>query len=308
MSLRRIYRTELGSAWHCDALDFLAELENDSVNLILTSPPFALTKKKSYGNPPQHEYIDWFLRFAKEFRRVLRDDGSFVVEIGGAWVPGSPTRSIYHFKLLVALVEEAEFHLAQEWYWYNKAKLPSPVQWVNIERIRVKDSISPIWWLSKTERPKANNRNILKPYSKSQQRLFENGYNDGERPSGWNIGESSFSTDNGGAIPPNVIEASNTVSVESYQDFCREFGYETHPARFPKALPEKFIEFLTEPGDLVVDPFGGSNMTGAVAEELGRRWFSCEQDLEFVQGSAGRFRGNPNLFVENAPRPAVPTT
>lgn len=306
MTLRRVYKTDLGSAWECDSLDFFEHVPDNSVNLILTSPPFALTRKKSYGNPPAHEYIDWFLRFAKEFRRVLQPDGSLVIEIGGAWNPGVPTRSIYQFKLLNALVGEGEFHLAQEFYWYNKAKLPGPVQWVNVERIRVKDSVSPIWWLSKTERPKANNRNVLKPYSESQKRLFEKGYNDGERPSGWTIGEDSFSKDNGGAIPPNVIEASNTTSVDGYQDYCREYGFTTHPARFPRDVPDFFVKFLTERDDLVIDPFGGSNMTGAVAEHHGRKWFSCERELEFVQGSVGRFLESDGLSVHRPPKVAKP--
>jgi site-specific DNA-methyltransferase (cytosine-N4-specific) len=93
--------------------------------------------KKSYGNPGQAEYVDWFLGFAKEFRRVLRPKGSLVIEIGGAWNPGQPTRSVYHFELLVRLVNEAGFHLAEEFFWYNRARMPGPAEWVNVRRIRV---------------------------------------------------------------------------------------------------------------------------------------------------------------------------
>ena len=295
----RRYETTLGAAFQGDALGLISGIPDESVQAIVTSPPFALKRKKAYGNPPEHEYLAWFFRFVSEFRRVLSPDGSLVVEIGGAWLPGSPTRSIYQFELLIALVRSGGFHLAEEFYWFNRAKIPGPAQWVNIERIRVKDAISPIWWLSKSERPKANNRNVLRPYGKAQQNLFENGYNAGPRPSGWIVGDK-FGVDNGGAIPPNVIEASNTRSRDPYQVYCRENKLTIHPARFPQEIPDFFIRFLTDKGDLVLDPFGGSNMTGAVAESLERRWTTFELYDEYLEGSMGRF-DSPTLVNDFAP-------
>lgn len=282
------YRTEFGSAYQGDALNLLSAIDDESVQAIITSPPFALKRKKEYGNPPEDEYGEWFLGFAREFYRILREDGSLVIEIGGAWMPKSPTRSIYQFDLLIDLVREGGFRLAEEFFWHNPAKLPGPAQWVNIERIRVKDAVNPIWWLGKTERPKADNRKVLKPYSASQLKLFEKGYNDGPRPSGHVIG-GKFGTDNGGAIPSNLIEVSNTRSYDAYQEYCREHDLVVHPARFPRELPRFFVEFLTDPGDLVLDPFGGSNMTGAVAEELERRWITFELFDDYLEGSIGRF-------------------
>lgn len=282
------YRTRHGTAYCGNSLELLPAVPDASVQAIITSPPFALRRKKRYGNPPEHEYVEWFLGFAKEFRRILKDDGSLVIEIGGAWLKGSPTRSIYQFELLVALVRDAGFHLAQDFYWVNTAKLPTPAQWVNIERVRVKDAVTPIWWLSKTEKPKANNRHVLKPYSASMEKLFRLGYNDGRRPSGHVIG-SKFGTNNGGAIPPNLIETSNTTSKDSYQDYCRERDLDIHPARFPREVPDFFVRFLTSPGDLILDPFAGSNMTGAVSEELKRSWAAFELNPAYLNGSLGRF-------------------
>lgn len=284
----RRYETRLGAAYQGDALDLLPGIRSGSVQAIITSPPFALKRQKAYGNPPHDKYVEWFLRFAREFHRILKDDGSLVIEIGGAWMPGTPTRSVYQFELLVALVRELGFHLAEEFFWFNRAKLPSPAQWVTVERIRVKDAVNPIWWLSKSEHPKANNRNVLQPYSKSQLDLFRRGYNKGPRPSGWVIGDK-FSEDHGGSIPPNLISVANTRSADSYQQYCRARGLTIHPARFPRELPEFFVKFLTQRGDLVVDPFGGSNMTGAVAEALGRRWIAFELDGVYLEGSLGRF-------------------
>jgi DNA modification methylase len=305
------YRTPLGSMWNGDSLDLLALLPDDRVDLILTSPPFALTREKGYGNHPEDEYVAWFESFAEQFHRVLKDTGSLVIDLGGAWLPGSPTRSLYQYRLLLNLVDKFEFHLAEDFYWFNRAKLPGPRQWATIDRVRVKDAVNNVWWLSKTPHPKADNRKVLKPYSKSMLRMIERGtYNEGARPSEHVIGKN-WAQDLGGAIPPNVIELdaeeeaerlrtrypepdnmldyANTTSSDPYHRFCKDNGFKRHPARFPREVPEFFIKFLTDRGDLVLDPFGGSNVTGAVAEELERVWWSCELDMDYIVGSVGRF-------------------
>jgi site-specific DNA-methyltransferase (cytosine-N4-specific) len=286
-----VYTTDCGRAYCADSRDFLAALPDMSVNLVITSPPFALRRKKSYGNVSAAEYVDWFWPFAEQIRRVLKRDGSFVLDIGGSWNKGEPTRSLYHFDLLLRLCgEKGLFKLAQEFYWYNPAKMPAPAEWVTVRRVRVKDAVQPIWWLSKTARPKANNRWVLTPYKDSMKELLATGYNAGPRPSG-HVVSRQWGRDNGGAIPPNVIEASNTRSHDSYITACRERGLEIHPARFSERVPEFFIKFLTRPGNLVVDPFAGSNMVGQVAERLGRRWIAVEIQKAYVFGSSFRFRG-----------------
>jgi site-specific DNA-methyltransferase (cytosine-N4-specific) len=285
---RQRYRTSLGAAYYGESEELLTAVDDGSVQAIITSPPFALKQKKRYGNPAEDEYLEWFLKFVPEFRRVLADDGSLVIDIGGAWMPGRPTRSIYQFELLIALVRDEGFHLAEEFYWYNRAKLPGPAQWVTIDRVRVKDAINPIWWLSKTTTPKADNRRVLKPYSDAMHDLFRRGYNKGRRPSG-HVVRDAFAVDNGGAIPSNLIEVSNTRAFDSYQVFCRDHGHEIHPARFPREVPEFFVRLLSEPGDVVLDPFAGSNMTGAVAERHGRRWLGFDKSVDYVDGSIGRF-------------------
>jgi len=152
--LQTAFSTELGRIYHGNSLQYLHhKAEANSVNLIVTSPPFGLIKKKSYGNEDAVAYLNWFRPFAAGFKRVLRDDGSLVIDIGGAWKSGTPTRSLYHFKLLTMLCEEYGFHLAQEHFWWNPSKLPSPAEWVNIRRVRVKDAVNCVWWLSKTPYP-----------------------------------------------------------------------------------------------------------------------------------------------------------
>jgi site-specific DNA-methyltransferase (cytosine-N4-specific) len=288
-NVRSFHKTGKGEIMWGDSRSFLFHgAKEGSVDLIMTSPPFGLVRKKSYGNEDADQYCDWFRPFAEGFRRALKDDGSLVIDIGGAWVPGQPTRSLYHFKLLVMLVEEYGFHLCQEHYWWNPAKLPAPAEWVNVRRVRVKDAVNCVWWLSKTPFPKANNRRVLQPYSKSMQDLLKNGYVAKLRPSGHDI-SSKFSKDNGGSVPPNLLAVANTESTSRYQEFCRANNLPIHPARFPSQLPEYFIRFLTEPGDLVVDPFAGSCVTGAVAEALGRKWVCCDMSEEYLQGAMSRF-------------------
>lgn len=288
-TVQEFYRTNLGRMYCGNSLDYLFNVaEENSVDLIMTSPPFGLVRKKQYGNEDADKYCDWFRPFAEGFKRVLKDTGSLVIDIGGAWISGSPTRSLYHFELVTMLVKEYGFHLCQEHYWWNPSKLPTPAEWVNVRRVRVKDAVNTVWWLSKTPFPKANNRRILSPYSDSMLELLENGYQAKERPSGHVISDK-FAKNNGGAVPPNLLAIANTESSGQYQDYCRENGYPIHPARFPDQLPEYFIRFLTDPGDNVLDPFGGSCVTGKVAEQLNRHWACVELNAGYLQGAIARF-------------------
>ena len=298
-ALKAFHTTPLGQIIHGDSLDVLATYEDDSVNLIMTSPPFGLVRKKDYGNVEADEYVDWFKPFGAEFHRVLADNGSLVIDIGGAWNRGYPTRNLYHFKLLIMLCEEIGFHLAQDFYWWNPSKLPTPAEWVTVRRLRVKDAINTVWWLSKTPWPKASNRRVLQPYSASMEDLLERGYKAKKRPSGHDISEK-FNTDNGAAIPPNLVAIPNTESNSFYLRYCEERGLRPHPARFPSDLPEYFVRMLTEPGDYVVDPFGGSCVTGEVCERINRRWTCIELIHEYCEAALGRFVRDP----EDAKKPA----
>ena len=286
--LNPYYTQNLGKADLGDSLQLIKSIQENSINLILTSPPFALTRQKEYGNESAEKYIEWFLPFAQEFKRVLADNGSFILDLGGAYLRGNPVRSIYQYELLVRLCKELGFFLAQEFYHYNPARLPTPAEWVTIRRIRVKDSVNVVWWLSKTPNPKADNRKVLKPYSQSMKQLLKNGYKAKIRPSGHDISDK-FQKDNQGAIPPNLLEIANTESNSAYLRRCKATGIKPHPARFPAKFAEFFIKFLTDEGDIVLDPFAGSNTTGFVAETWQRRWISFELNEDYLQGSLYRF-------------------
>ncbi len=286
-----LYRTPRGRLIVGQAEEYLPRVAEDSVDLVMTSPPFALLRQKAYGNLDQAEYVDWLVSFGPLVRRVLKDTGSFVIDLGGAYQRGRPIRSLYNFRVLLRLCDECGFHLAEEFFWHNPAKLPSPIEWVNKRKIRAKDSVNTVWWLSKTDNPKADVRKVLAPYSDRMTTLIddpERFYRPKDRPSGHDI-SSHFGKDNGGAIPANLLQYPNTESNSIHIRLCKEFGFEPHPARFPKSLPTFFINFLTDPGDTVMDIFCGSNTTGEAAEDLDREWIGIECNRDYAIASAFRF-------------------
>lgn len=294
MQSQPAYHTGNGAAYCGDSRSLLGELQDDSIDLVVTSPPFALLRQKDYGNIGQQEYVAWFSTFATLVFRKLKQTGSFVIDLGGAYERGTPTRSLYNFRLLIHLCDKIGFSLAEDFYWYNPAKLPSPIEWVNKRKIRVKDSVNTVWWLSKDPFPKADVRNVLTEYSSRMKRLLadpEKFYRPKDRPSGHNIG-TGFANDNGGAIPSNLLQISNTDSNSAYMRACDLVSEKQHPARFPSKLPEFFIKFLTEPNDTVVDIFAGSNTTGFVAEKEGRNWIAFEEKRSYVATSVFRFVEN----------------
>lgn len=286
-----VYFTRNGACYLGDSLELLRRLPEDCIDLVVTSPPFALLRQKAYGNKDQAEYVDWLCEFGTEVRRVLRETGSFVLDLGGAYQRGVPVRSLYPYRVLLKMCDEVGFYLAEEFFWYNPAKLPSPIEWVNKRKLRTKDSVNTVWWFSKSEWPKADVRQVLAPYSERMKTLLKNPdafYKPKDRPSGHDISKG-FGSDNGGAIPSNLLQIPNTESNSSYLRLAKLVGLEGHPARFPAALPEFFIKFLTTEDDLVVDIFAGSNTTGRSAEQLGRRWIAMELDASYVASSALRF-------------------
>ena len=274
------------------------------VDLILTSPPFPLVRKKKYGNETGEEYLTWLESLAPKLASLLSPTGSIVVELGNAWEKGAQVMSTLSLEALLAFKKSGKLHLCQHVICHNPARLPSPAAWVTVRRVRLKDSFTHVWWMSRTEHPKADNREVLSPYSKSMKSLLSRkSYNSGKRPSGHVISGEGFLADQGGAISPSVVGVNEdsgslpeslltftgTAWDAKYREYCLANNHEAHPARMAASLAAFFIKFLTNKNDLVFDPFGGSNTTGAAAEELGRRWVVVEANPDYVAGSKGRF-------------------
>lgn len=295
--MKKIFKTKLGSIVHDDSLKHLKKVKDKSLDLIITSPPFALTRKKAYGNEQGDAYLVWLKEFGELFHEKLKEEGSLVIDFGGSWVPGQPTRNLHQFEIPILFVKEIGFHLAQEFFWWNTSKMPSPASWVTISRERITDSVNYVFWFSKSPHPKANNRNILKPYSDKMKNMIKNQkYNMRDRPSEHRVSKV-WAKDNGGAIPQNFFPYGNS-SNDPYFKYCEKIGVKKHPARFGPFIPEFFIRFLTDKGDMVVDPFAGSCTTGAVAEALERKWLCIDNDQEYLEGGKGRFE-KPYKFKIN---------
>ncbi|WP_314243870.1 site-specific DNA-methyltransferase [Empedobacter tilapiae] len=316
----QIYKSKKGKLIQGNSIELLQNNEKLSelkgkINLIVTSPPFPLNNKKQYGNEKGEEYKDWFIKLAPIFSDLLAEDGSLVIEIGNAWEPERPVQSLLHLECLLGMVKhpEANLRLIQEFICYNPSKLPSPAQWVTVNRLRTVDSYTHVWWIAKNDFPKADNSKVLRPYSKSMEQLLKRqSYNSGKRPSEHQISEKGFLKDNGGSIshnffemealdekrdvrlPHSVLSFSNTNSNDYFLKSCREKGITPHPARMSGGLVNFFIQFLTDEGDLVLDPFSGSNTTGYCAEKLNRKWISFEVKEDYIEQAYVRFT-DPSL-------------
>lgn len=283
------------------------------VQLIVTSPPFPLNAKKSYGNMPVDKYLEWFASLAPIFSEMLTDDGSIVIEMGNGWEPKRPVQSFLPLKSLISFAENESsgLRLIQQFVCYNPSRLPSPAQWVTVNRIRAVDSFTNVWWLAKSDYPKADNTKVLRPYSDSMINLLSKGeFNAGKRPSGHDISETGFLRDCGGSIAHNFLELesmdtkrkvrlpdpfnafslSNSGSNDFFTRTCKERGIKKlHPARMQMGLAAFFISYLTDRNDWVLDPFAGSNTTGYAAARLGRKWLAIDIKEEYVEQSKIRF-------------------
>lgn len=285
-----VYETPFGLAVWADALTAMGRMEDGKFQLILTSPPYALLRPKAYGNVTAEEYIEWLLPFAREWIRLLKPDGSILLNLGHAWTKGAPTVSTYHYRVLLALQDRLGLHLCQEIIWHNPAKLPGPAAWVTVQRLRLKDDYEHLFWLAKSPWPKAHPEALNVPYSDSMRRVLQaGGMKHQVRPSGHVI-SGGFDRDNGGAICGTVWSIANTSSNDPYLRGCREVGEKPHDARMPLELARKGIQLTTDVGDWVLDPFGGSMTTGQAAEELQRRWVGIDLLLHHIAGSVFRFQ------------------
>jgi|LakMenEpi03Aug12_release.lakeMendotaPanAssembly.Ray.scaffolds.fasta_scaffold262613_1 site-specific DNA-methyltransferase (cytosine-N4-specific) len=290
-------KTNKGEAYNASIEKFLNSRKGKSligkVNLIFTSPPYPLVVPKKYGNKQGEEYLEWIAKITNDLSKLLTENGSLVVEIGNAWNKGSPTMSTLPIETLIAISKSSDLQICQQFIWHNPGKLPGPATWVNVKRERITDSFTHIWWYSNSEHPKADNRNVLTPYTNAMKNLIKTKkYNHGHRPSGHKISETGFLSDNGGSIARSALIYANTGFDTNYRDWCKEKNVPQHPARMPIELAEFFIKLLTDKNDLVLDPFGGSCTTGKAAESLNRKWICIEQNKEYLIGAKGRFMKN----------------
>lgn len=272
-----------------DCEEILKDLPSKSIDLVFTSPPYA--NQRNYGTEESSispdDYIKWFAPKARQIKRVLKDNGSFVLNISDKIVDGF--QHLYVFELVVFLCKKIGFHLVRDYIWYNPATPPNVFSRGGYGR--TKKSHEYCFWFSKTNEWTFNLDPIRKPYSKDMQKyLMGKGKGDrsqNTRPSTHNFNCEKVWTDNGGSDPGTVIELGNTSSNDIFFKLCKEKGI-AHPARFPEKLAEFFILSGTKEGDIVLDPFSGSGTTAVSAARNGRRWIGIDLNPDYCELATAR--------------------
>jgi site-specific DNA-methyltransferase (cytosine-N4-specific) len=296
------FRTDLGVAIFGSCTDVFKSMDVP-ITLVLTSPPYPLSSARRYGNPDEREIVDFILETLAPVIANLEESASLVLNLGcDIFMPGSPARSTYIERLVLALCDTFRLHLMDRLVWKNFAKPPGPIQWASRTRQQLNSGYESLIWMAKNPLlVKSDNRRVLEPHTEKHLKLIAGGgekrvasYSDGA----YRLKEGSFGNPTAGKIPRNVISRGQRCAYGiQYQKAASALGLPVHGAGQPLSVADFLIRFLTEEHDLVVDPFGGRQMVGLAAEMLNRSWICTENQLEYVRGSAELFRGKPGFHL-----------
>lgn len=294
------FSTDLGVAIWGRSQDVFGSI-NEPIALCVTSPPYPLRQARAYGNPNESHYVDFICSSLEPIVGNLVPGGSIVLNISNdIFESKSPARSLYVERLIIALHDRLGLSLMDRMPWVNLSKPPGPTHWACVKRVQLTTAYEPIFWFTNDpRRVRSDNRRVLEPHTERHTRLMQAGgarrtaeYGDGA----YKIRPDSYGRITEGKIPRNVIQRGHSCNdTRAYRDFADTLGLPSHGAMQPTSIPDFFIRFLTEPDELVVDPFGGTIRTGLAAERLGRRWLVTEWILQYVRGAAELFREYPGF-------------
>lgn len=297
------YATSLGIAILSDAESFFRGF-SEPVHLGFTSPPYPLQKARAYGGPSDElEWIDFITRVLEPICRNLVSGGSVCLNLGNdIFVPGGKgERSLYQERLVLALNDRLGLKKIDMIPWVNRAKPPGPTEYACKRRTHLSSGWESLYWFSNSPSElRSDNRRVLNEHTMRHKKLLMEGnkrqavYGDGA----YKLRESSYSNQTEGSIPKNVFERGNACAdTLAFRKFASKLGLPHHGAMFPTALASFFIKFLTREGDLVIDPFCGSNKTGLAAQRLNRRFVSVDRCAQFLRTSAELFRNFPDFML-----------
>jgi len=259
---------ELITDIHCgDCLEILRRFNDDHFDLIVTSPPYADSRDKTYGGIKPDDYIAWFLPRAQEFLRVLKSTGTFILNIKEKAVNGE--RHIYVLELILALRKQG-WVWTEEFVWHKKNSYPG--KWPN----RFRDAWERCLQFNKTKKFKMFQDEVRIPMGKwAESRLKSLGKNDVVR----------FDSQVGSGFGKNISNWLNRdlAYPTNVLHLATESGNKRHSAAFPLALPEWFIKLFTEPGDWVLDPYMGSGTTCEAANKLRRNSIGIDIAPEYCE-------------------------
>ena len=261
------FSTELGMALWADCKDAFSRID-EPVHLVLTSPPYPLAHARDYGGPRRHEYVDWLCACLEPLVARLAPGASVFLNVSNdIFETGSPARSLYRERLVLALHERLGLHKMDEWVWHNPAKAPG-----------------------------------LRPHTDKHQRYVAAGgapraaiHGDGAN----RLRPGAFSAVTEGAIPRNVLTVRhNCTSQTALRKWARENGIPLHSATMPLEIAEHVVRFATEPGMLVAEPFAGWGTTPLAAERNDCRWIATERMRAYLHAMQWRFS---NLIQNGGP-------
>lgn len=289
------FSTDLGVAIWGRNQDVFGEL-NAPIALCVTSPPYPLRQARAYGNPDEKAYVDFICESLEPIVANLVAGGSIVLNFSNdIFERKSPARSLYLERVILALHDRLGLSLMDRIPWVNLSKPPAPTHWACVKPLQLTTAYEPIFWFTNDpQRVRSNNRSVLEPHSDRQKQLMQSGgeqritnYGDGA----YRLRQNSFGRETKGKIPRNVIHKGHACpDTKAYRKAAQDLGLPLHGAMQPTTIPDFFIRFLTQPGELVVDLFGGTIRTGLAAERLGRRWLVTEWILQYIRGAAEFFR------------------
>jgi len=290
------FSTNLGLAlWTSSNKAF--EALGEPIHLLLTSPPYPIREARAYGAVTPQQYIDFICGAIEPIVKNLAPGASVALNVtNDCFQSRSPARVISHERLCVALEDRFGLSKMDSLIWHKTSAPPGPIQWASINRMQLNQGYELVlWFTNDPSKVFSDNRRVLQPHSEKHLELIAAGgekrtasYSDGA----YRIKEGSFGNITPGKIPTNVLSfAHSCADQRQYKKRARELGLPVHGAPMPLRLAKFLIEFLTEPGHLVVDRFAGSMTTAKAAELTGRRWLAAEMMAEYVRGGAERFRG-----------------
>lgn len=289
------FSTDLGVALWGSAEDVFGQLEDD-ICLMMTSPPYPLANQRQYGGVDQKAYVQWLCTTIEPIIKRLKPGGNIVLNLGvDIFEPGSPARSTYVERVTLALCDMG-LSLMDRFIWQNPQKPPGPIQYASLQRVQCNAGYEMcLWFTNSPSEVIADNRRVLQPHTEQHKRLIAKGGENRERSfsgGAYRVYQGSFGNDTPGRIPRNILTIPHRdMDQAPARAFAREHGIPEHPAPMPTRLAEFFVQFLSEVGDLVVDPFGGMATTGRAAEKHKRRWLVTERCRQYIASAAERFRG-----------------
>lgn len=287
-----VFATTDGSLVWSEAKSALRYIEDGAVTSVITSPPYPLVRPREYDvgmvEWQGENYLTTLLDHIEAIRPKLSADGTFVLNLGPAFLPSSECRNPYQHRLIATLVDRLGWHLVDEHIWVSPTK-PRAAPQVTKTRTHCCNSVEQIFLLSSSGRTKCSNTRVLAPHTDRHRTLLASG---GERvqrtsPSKIRTPGARYTRDAGGSIPCNVHTHAPDRDL-AYRRFCAEHGLAAHPAMMPLKLAEFFVQLTSEPGDLIFDPFGGSGKVAEAAWNLDRRFIITERRLDYLRGAMSR--------------------